>query len=67
LASVGLSLNIDYDTGLEFRGEGVCEDRIISMDAKGMTTRQLSEPAEAVCGLGISEGMGSDITDKCLY
>jgi transposase-like protein len=42
------------------------DDKIISMYAKGMTTRQISETIEDIYGFGISEGMVSDITDKLL-
>ena len=36
------------------------------MYAKGMTTRQISETIEDICGFEVSEGMVSDITDKLL-
>ena len=42
------------------------DDKIISMYAKGMTTRQSSETIEDIYGFEISEGMVSDITDKLL-
>ena len=42
------------------------DDKIISMYAKGMTTRQISETIEDIYGFEISEGMVSDITDKLL-
>lgn len=42
------------------------EDKIISMYAKGMTTRQISETIEDIYGFEVSEGMVSDITDKLL-
>lgn len=42
------------------------DDKIISMYAKGMTTRQISETIEDLYGFEISEGMVSDITDKLL-
>ena len=42
------------------------DDKIISMYAKGMSTRQLSETIEAIYGFEVSEGMISDITDKLL-
>lgn len=41
-------------------------DKIISMYAKGMTTRQISETIEDIYGFEVSEGMVSDITDKLL-
>ena len=39
------------------------DDKIISMYAKGMTTRQISETIEDIYGFEVSEGMVSDITD----
>ena len=42
------------------------DDKIISMYAKGMTTRQLSDTIEDIYGFEVSEGMVSDITDKLL-
>ncbi len=42
------------------------EDKIISMYAKGLTTRQISEQIEDIYGFEVSEGMVSDITDKLL-
>lgn len=42
------------------------EDRIISMYAKGMTTRQISEIVEDIYGFEASEGMISNITDRIL-
>ena len=42
------------------------EDKIISMYAKGMTTRQISDTIEDIYGFEVSEGMISDITDKLL-
>lgn len=42
------------------------DDKIISMYAKGMTTRQISETIEDIYGFEVSEGMISDITDKLL-
>lgn len=42
------------------------DDKIISMYAKGMTMRQISETIEDIYGFEISEGMVSDITDKLL-
>ena len=40
------------------------DDKIISMYAKGMTTRQISETIEDIYGFEVSEGMVSDITDR---
>lgn len=42
------------------------DQKIISMYAKGMTTRQISETIEDIYGFEVSEGMVSDITDKLL-
>ena len=42
------------------------DDKIISLYAKGMTTRQISETIEDIYGFEVSEGMVSDITDKLL-
>ena len=42
------------------------DDKIISMYAKGMTTRQISETIEDIYGFEVSEGMVSDITVKLL-
>jgi len=42
------------------------ESKIISMYAKGMTTRQISETIEDIYGFEVSDGLVSDITDKIL-
>ena len=42
------------------------EDKIISMYAKGLTTRQISDQIEDIYGFEVSEGMVSNITDKLL-
>ena len=42
------------------------DDKIISMYAKGLTTRQISDQIEDIYGFEVSEGMVSDITDKLL-
>ena len=42
------------------------EQKIISLYAKGMTTRQISETIEDIYGFEVSEGMVSDITDRLL-
>lgn len=42
------------------------DDKIISMYAKGMTVRRISETIEDIYGFEVSEGMVSDITDKLL-
>ena len=40
--------------------------KIISMYAKGMTTRQISDTIEDIYGFDVSEGFISDVTDKLL-
>ena len=40
--------------------------KIISMYAKGMTTRQISDTIEDIYGFDVSEGFISDVTDKIL-
>lgn len=42
------------------------DQKIISMYAKGMTTRQISETIEDIYGFEVSEGFVSDVTDKIL-
>lgn len=42
------------------------DDEIISMYAKGMSTRQISDTIEDIYGFEVSEGMVSDITNKLL-
>lgn len=42
------------------------EDKIISMYAKGMSTRQISEQINDIYGFEVSEGLVSDITNKLL-
>jgi len=42
------------------------DNKIISMYARGMTVRQISETIEDIYGFEVSEGMVSDITDKLL-
>ena len=42
------------------------DQKIISMYAKGMTTRQISETIEGIYGFETSEGFISDVTDKIL-
>ena len=42
------------------------DEKIISMYAKGMTTRQISETMEDIYGFEASEGFISDVTDKIL-
>lgn len=42
------------------------EQKIISLYAKGMTTRQISETIEDIYGFEVSDGMVSDITDRVI-
>lgn len=42
------------------------EQKIFSLYAKGMTTRQISETIEDIYGFEVSDGMVSDITDRLL-
>ena len=42
------------------------DDKIISMYAKGMTTKQISDTIQDIYGFEISEGFVSDVTDKLL-
>lgn len=42
------------------------DQKIISMYAKGMTTRQISDTIEDIYGFDVSEGFISDVTDKLL-
>ena len=42
------------------------EQKMISLYAKGMTTRQISETIEDIYGFEVSDGMVSDITDRLL-
>ena len=42
------------------------EQKIISLYAKGMTTRQISDTIEEIYGFEVSDGMVSDITDRPL-
>lgn len=42
------------------------DQKIISMYAKGMTTRQISDTLMDIYGFEVSEGFISDVTDKLL-
>ena len=42
------------------------EQKIISLYAKGMATRQISDTIEGIYGFEVSDGMVSDITDRLL-
>ena len=48
------------------KGISDIDQKIISMYAKGMTTRQISETIEDIYGFETSEGFISDVTDKIL-
>ena len=48
------------------KGISDIDQKIISMYAKGMTTRQISETIEDIYGFETSEGFISDVTDKLL-
>ena len=54
--------NDDYRNGYKRN----IDQKIISMYAKGMTTRQISETIEDIYGFETSEGFISDVTDKIL-
>lgn len=42
------------------------DDKIISMYARGLTARRISEQIEDICGFECGEGFISDVTDKVL-
>ena len=42
------------------------ESKVISLSAKGLTTRQVSSVIEDIYGVEVSDGMISDITDKIM-
>ncbi|MGL4799689.1 MAG: IS256 family transposase, partial [Cellulosilyticaceae bacterium] len=42
------------------------DEKIISMYARGLTTRQISEQIQEIYGFEVSEGFVSDVTDKLL-
>ena len=42
------------------------EDKIISMYARGLSTRQISDQIEDIYGFDVSEGFVSDVTDRLL-
>ena len=48
------------------KGISGIEQKIISLYAKGMTTRQISDTIEDIYGFEVSDGMVSDITDRLL-
>ena len=72
--------NIEVETPRDRKGEfepqllkknqtGIAQDveeKILSMYAKGMTTRQISETIEDIYGFETSESFISDVTDKIL-
>ena len=59
----GLLQEYDIRTAKDISG---IEQKIISLYAKGMTTRQISETIEDIYGFEVSDGMVSDITDRLL-
>ena len=59
----GLLQEYDIKMSKDFSG---IEQKIISLYAKGMTTRQISETIEDIYGFEVSDGMVSDITDRLL-
>ena len=60
-------LSIDQPKAIKKIAGGVdIEQKIISLYAKGMTTRQISETIEDIYGFEVSDGMVSDITDRLL-
>lgn len=46
--------------------ENSFEPKIITMYAKGLSTRQISEQIEDIYGFEVSDGLVSDITDKLI-
>ena len=70
-----LELDVPQDRESSFEPEVVkkrqkdisaIDDKIISMYAKGLTTRRISEQIEDIYGFQCSEGFISDVTDKIL-
>lgn len=59
----GLLQEYDIRTAKDISG---IEQKIISLYAKGMTTRRISETIEDIYGFEVSDGMVSDITDRLL-
>ena len=60
-------LSIDQPKAIKKIAGGVdIEQKIISLYAKGMTTRQISETIKDIYGFEVSDGMVSDITDRLL-
>lgn len=43
------------------------EEKIISMYAKGLSTRQISDQIDDIYGFEVSEGMVSDITEGYIH
>jgi len=61
--------NSEFDpkiVGKHKRDISSIEGKIVSMYAKGMTTRQISEQVEDIYGFEVSEGLVSNITNKLL-
>ena len=69
------NINVPQDRNSEFEPKIVAkrqkdisdiDQKIITMYAKGLTTRQISEQIEDIYGFDVSEGFISDVTDKIL-
>jgi transposase-like protein len=70
---VGIEVPQDRDSSFEPKVVGKrkkdisgIDDKIISMYAKGLTTRQISEQIKEIYGFEVSEGLVSDITDRLI-
>jgi len=70
-----IPINVPQDRNSDFEPKVVpkrkkdisnIEQKIISMYAKGLSTRQISDQIEEIYGFEVSEGMVSDITNKLL-
>ena len=61
-----MEAEMDDHLGYQKSERSDSDQKIISMYAKGMTTRQISETIEDIYGFETSEGFISDVTDKIL-
>ena len=61
-----MEAEMDDHLGYQKSERSDSHQKIISMYAKGMTTRQISETIEDIYGFETSEGFISDVTDKIL-
>ena len=61
-----MEAEMDDHLGYQKSERSDIDQKIISMYAKGMTTRQISETIEDIYGFETSEGFISDVTDKIL-